>query len=450
MTEASTGSIPNARLFSLAISAFAVLAAEPLYLLVDTAVVGHLGTTALGALGIGATILSLVTLVGTFLEYGTTSRAARWFGAGRPEDGAVEGVQATWLAVIIGVVAVGLGELFAGPLCRALAGGSGPIASHAEAWLRIAIGGVPGILIVLAGNGWLRGVQDTRSPVLIVLAANAVSAIASPILVYPFGLGLVGSAVANLGAQIIASVLFVRALLHRRVALRPNRAVMSAQLVMGRDLFLRAAAFQAAFLTSAAVAARMGSAQLGAHQIALQLWEFSALLLDAFAIAAQSLIGAALGGGRRCASPDDGLAGRSLRRLGRPGLRRSDRRGRLRVAAGVHLVSGGDSSGPHPVALVRRHATGGRFGLRVGRRVARRWRCRLHAHAYRRRRPGRLRTARLGRAALALGDRRGLGRIDGLHCGAFGRRPDSYQELRLDRYRNATKISVIYLAQRFR
>jgi putative MATE family efflux protein len=297
VTETADGSIPSARVFSLAISAFAVLAAEPLYLLVDTAVVGHLGTTSLGALGIGATILSLITLVGTFLEYGTTSRAARWFGAGRDEDAVIEGVQATWLAVIIGLIAVGLGEIFAGPLCRALAGGSGPIASHAESWLRVAICGVPGILIVLAGNGWLRGVQDTRSPVLIVIAANAASAIASPILVYPLGLGLVGSALANLGAQIIASVLFVRALLHRRVPLRPDRAVISAQVLMGRDLFLRSAAFQAAFLTSAAVAARMGTAQLGAHQIALQLWEFSALLLDAFAIAAQSLIGAALGGG---------------------------------------------------------------------------------------------------------------------------------------------------------
>jgi putative MATE family efflux protein len=133
--------------------------------------------------------------------------------------------------------------------------------------------------------------------VVIVLIANGLSATASPILVYPLGLGLVGSAYANVGAQAIASVLFVRALLKAGVPLSPRWTVLRAQLVMGWDLFLRAAGFQAAFLTSAAAAARMGTAQLGAHQIALQLWEFSALLLDSFAIAAQALVGAALGSG---------------------------------------------------------------------------------------------------------------------------------------------------------
>ncbi|MCW2525974.1 MAG: family efflux transporter [Pseudonocardiales bacterium] len=281
----------------LAGSAFAVLAAEPLYLLVDTAVVGHLGAEPLAALGIGAALLGLITLLGTFLEYGTTARAARWFGAGRPKDAAIEGVQATWLALWVGLAAVAIGQAVARPLTHALAGGPGAVADEAELWFRVAVCGVPGVLIVLAGNGWLRGVQETRSPVIMVLIANGLSAAASPILVYPLGLGLVGSAYANVGAQAVASVLFVRALLRAGVPLRPSWTILRAQLVMGWDLFLRAAGFQAAFLTSAAVAARMGTAQLGAHQIALQLWEFSALLLDSFAIAAQALVGAALGSG---------------------------------------------------------------------------------------------------------------------------------------------------------
>ena len=156
---------------------------------------------------------------------------------------------------------------------------------------------MPGILVVLAGNGWMRGVQRTREPVVLVLVANAVSAVLSPLLVYPAGLGLDGSAWANLAAQALGGALFLGAL--RRAAtggLRPDVSVMRGQLVVGRDLLIRSIAFQVAFLTAAGVAARMGSAQIAAHQIGLQLWEFTALLLDSFAIAAQSLVGAALGG----------------------------------------------------------------------------------------------------------------------------------------------------------
>ena len=278
-------------------SAFIVLAAEPSFVLVDTAVVGHLGPLPLGALGIGGTLLSLVAMIGGFLDYGTTGRAARWYGAGRRDRAVAEGTTASVLALLLGAVAAGAGELFAGPLLRLLAGGSGPIASAAETWFRIAVLGVPGILLVLAGNGWMRGVQDTRRPVRIVLFANALSAAASPILVYPLGLGLAGSAVANVGAQAIGGALFIRAAHGERARWRPQWAVMRGQLAVGRELLLREAGFQAAFLTAAAVAARMGAAMVAAHQIGMELWEFTALLLDSFAIAAQSLVGAALGGG---------------------------------------------------------------------------------------------------------------------------------------------------------
>jgi putative MATE family efflux protein len=284
------------RLLGLAASAFVVLAAEPLYLLVDTAVVGHLGTVPLAGLGIGAALMALLTILGDFVEYGTTSRAARWFGAGRADAAVNEGVQATWLALGIGVLVVALGEAVAGPLTRLLAGGGGATQAAAESWFRIAIIGVPGVLAVLAGNGWMRGVQRTREPVRIVLIANALSAIASPLLVYPAGLGLEGSAIANVAAQVVGAGLFLRSLHRAAGGLRPDRSVMRAQVVVGRDLFLRSAAFQVAFLSGAAVASRIGTAQIAAHQIGMQLWEFTALLLDSFAIAAQSLIGAALGG----------------------------------------------------------------------------------------------------------------------------------------------------------
>jgi putative MATE family efflux protein len=284
------------RLLALTASAFVVLAAEPLFLLVDTAVVGHLGAKALAGLGVGAALMALLTIVGTFVEYGTTGRAARWFGAGQPEAAVNEGVQASWLALGIGVIVAGAGELLAHPLTLLLAGGSGATQHAAEQWFRIAVLGMPGVLVVLAGNGWMRGVQRTREPVWIVVGANALSAAISPILVYPVGLGLRGSAVANVVAQVLAGALFLLAVRRTAADLRPDWKIMRAQVTVGRDLIVRAAAFQVAFLTAAAVAARMGTAQIAAHQIGLQLWDFTALLLDSFAIAAQSLVGAALGG----------------------------------------------------------------------------------------------------------------------------------------------------------
>jgi putative MATE family efflux protein len=284
------------RLLSLAASAFVVLAAEPLYVLVDTAVVGHLGAVALAGLGIGAALLTLVVIVGTFVEYGTTGRSARAYGAGDLAAAVDEGVQASWIAVAVGAVVVVVGELFAHPLTKLLAGGEGVTQQAAESWFRIAVLGVPGILLVLAGNGWMRGVQETKAPVRIVLVANGISAVANPLLVFTAGYGLRGSAIANVGAQAIGAALFLRALYRRADGgLRPNPAVMREQAVVGRDLFLRSVGFQVAFLTAAAVAARMGTAQIAAHQIGLQLWEFTALLLDSFAIAAQSLVGFALG-----------------------------------------------------------------------------------------------------------------------------------------------------------
>lgn len=277
-----------------------VLAAEPLYVLVDTAVIGHLGRTPLASLALGGGVMSVAAWLGNVLAYGTTGRSARRFGAGQRASAVAEGVQASWLALAAGVAMALAAAVAAGPLCRALAGG-GPeaaaIAAGAERWLRVAALGAPGLLLAMAGNGWMRGVQETRRPVRYVIAASALSAVLCPVLVYPAGLGLVGSAIANATAQTIGGALFIRALVIEKVSLRPHPAVLRHQLSLSRDLLVRGAAFQACFLSAAAVAARFGAAALAAHQIALQLWMFCALALDAVAIAAQSLVGAALGAG---------------------------------------------------------------------------------------------------------------------------------------------------------
>ncbi|MGC4812346.1 MATE family efflux transporter [Micromonospora sp. DT228] len=312
MNHAATAHRPASprRIAALALPALVVLAAEPLYVLVDTAVVGHLGRVPLAALAVGGTVMTLTAWAGTVVAYGTTGRAARRFGAGDRAEAVAEGVQSSWLAFGVGLlIAIGM-QVGGGALARTLAGGPGDVADAAAHWLRIAALGAPGLLLAAAGNGWLRGVQDTRRPLFFVLGPNLLSALLCPLLVYPGGLGLVGSAVANVVAQTLCGALFAAALVAERVSLRPRPRVIRQQLVLSRDLLIRGLAFQASFLSATAVAARFGAAAVGAHQIALQLWFFTALVLDALAIAAQSLVGAALGAG------DDAGARALARRIG--------------------------------------------------------------------------------------------------------------------------------------
>ena len=289
------------RIAALALPALGVLAAEPIYLLFDIAVVGRLGVLPLAGLAIGGLILSVVSSQLTFLSYGTTARSARFYGAGDRTAAVGEGVQATWLALGLGLAIVAVVQVAAVPIVSAIAAG-GDIAAAALPWVRIAIAGVPAILISAAGNGWMRGVQDTMRPLRYVLIGFGASAVLCPLLVYGWlglpRLELAGSAVANLVGQWLAALLFCRALLVERVPLRLDLSVLRAQVVMGRDLVLRTMAFQACFISAAAVAARFGAAALAAHQVVLQLWNFLALVLDSLAIAAQSLVGAALGAGR--------------------------------------------------------------------------------------------------------------------------------------------------------
>ncbi len=308
-----------ARIATLTVSPLAVLIAPPLYLLLDLAVVGRLGGEQLAALGVGTLVLSIVSTQLTFLSYGTTARSARRFGSGDRPGAVVEGVQASWIAVAVGVPIVAVAYPCAPVVMRLLVGTSSPesaaVAEDAAGWLRIAMFGVPLILLSMAGNGWMRGVQDTRRPVVYVVVGLSLAAVLVVGLVHGVGpfprLGLDGSAVANVIGQGVTGVLFAVRVVReaRRVAVgaghgpgsrafAPDWSIIRAQLVMARDLIVRSLSFQICFVSAAAVAARFGVAQVAAHQLVLQLWEFMALFLDSVAIAAQALVGAALGAGR--------------------------------------------------------------------------------------------------------------------------------------------------------
>ncbi len=286
------------RILGLAIPALGVLAAEPLYLLLDAAVVGRLGALPLAGLAVGGLVLAQVSTQLTFFSYGATPRAARLHGAGRDDDAVGEGVSATWLAFGLGALIIAVMQLLCVPIL-ALIGGGGDITAEAVRWFRVAVLGVPFILVSMAGNGWMRGLQDTVRPLRYVVFGLGLSAVLCPLLVhgllgFPY-LGLVGSAVANVIGQTVAGALFVVALVRSGVPLRPSWPVMRAQLSLGRDLVLRSLAFQACFLSAAAVASRFGAASVAANQVVLHLWNLVSLTLDSLAIAAQTLVGAALG-----------------------------------------------------------------------------------------------------------------------------------------------------------
>lgn len=299
-TQPEFEDVGTAKILGLAWPALIVLAATPLYLLWDTAVVGRLGATSLAALATGAVVLSTVTTQLTFLSYGTTARAARHFGAGRTADAVYEGVQASWVALGVGAVLAAVVYFFSPAISLALSGDA-EVAAQATSWLKVTSLSVIPALFIMAGNGWLRGLSNTRLPLYFTLAGAIPMAVTVPLAVGRWG--LVGSAIANVAGELIIAAGFLGALVvywqrhgdHR--SWRPNGKVIRAQLVMGRDLIARSLSFQAAFLSAAAVAGRIGAPALAAHQILLQLWNLVSLLLDSVAIAAQALVGAALGAG---------------------------------------------------------------------------------------------------------------------------------------------------------
>jgi putative MATE family efflux protein len=284
----------------LAIPALGALAAEPLYILTDTAVVGHLGTPQLGGLAVAGTLLTIAFSLFNFLSYGTTAAVARATGAGRSEVGAQNAVQSLWLALGIGV-ALALAGLLGAPLLVGLMGPSASVRPSALLYLRIASLGMVPVMLGLVGVGYLRGLQDTVTPLRIALLANLANLVLEVVAIYGLGMGLAASAWATVFAQVGAAVVFCRHIArHARAAevgWRPDPATLRALVVIGRDLFLRTGSLLAALAVATAVASRLGTVPLAAHQVAFQLWSFLALSLDAVAIAAQAMVGRLLGGG---------------------------------------------------------------------------------------------------------------------------------------------------------
>lgn len=286
-------------ILGLAVPALGALIAEPAFLLVDTALVGHLGAEELAGVGIGIAVLSTVVGLLIFLAYGTTPAVARLLGAGDRPGAIRAGIDGVWLAVVAGAALL-VTAPFAHPVV-ALFGAASAVTEHAAVYLGISILGLPAMLIVLAATGLLRGLQDTRTPLVVATIGFAVNALLNVALIYGAGLGVAGSALGTVIAQWGMAAFFlwfaVREARRAGVPLGIRWADLGRTASTGGWLFVRTLSLRVALLATTAVATQAGTTTLASTQIAFTLFSTLAFALDALAIAGQAMVGKALGAG---------------------------------------------------------------------------------------------------------------------------------------------------------
>ncbi|WP_369211493.1 MATE family efflux transporter [Streptomyces flavofungini] len=303
MTQASAAPKADRRrhdreIVALAVPAFGALVAEPLFVLADSAIVGHLGTAQLAGLGVASALLTTAVSIFVFLAYATTAAVARRVGAGDLQAAIRQGMDGIWLALLLGAAVIAV-VLPTAPGLVGLFGASDTAAPYAVTYLRISSLGIPAMLVVLAATGVLRGLQDTRTPLYVAIGGFVANAALNLGLVYGADLGIAGSAWGTVMAQCGMAALYllvvVRGARRHGASLRPDAAGIRACAQAGAPLLVRTLSLRAILMIATAVAARLGDADVAAHQIILSLWSLMAFALDAIAIAGQAIIGRYLG-----------------------------------------------------------------------------------------------------------------------------------------------------------
>ena len=290
----------NRQIVRLAVPALGALIAEPLFLIVDGAMVGHLGVAPLAGLGIGSAVLQTVVGLMVFLAYSTTPAVARRYGAGERGRAVSVGIDGMWFALTIGAVLALVGVM-ATPLLVGVFGAAPDVAENARVYLSISMWGLPAMLVVFAATGLLRGMQDTVTPLWIAGLGFGVNALLNALFIYGVGWGIAGSAIGTVLAQwgMVGAYVVIATRLARQHAasLRPEAEGLRGTARSGGWLFVRTLSLRVAFLATVAVATGLGSAELAGWQIAFTIFSTAAFALDALAIAAQALVGKSLGAG---------------------------------------------------------------------------------------------------------------------------------------------------------
>lgn len=288
----------NREIIRLAVPALGALVAEPAFLMVDAALVGHLGTTPLAGLGIASAVLQTVVGLMIFLAYSTTPAVARRFGAGEHGDAVSVGIDGMWLALGLGALLAVIGSLLT-PAVIPLFGATPAVAVQAAAYLAPSMWGLPAMLVVYAATGLLRGMQDTVTPLWIAGIGFAANALLNWLFIYGFGWGIAGSAFGTVVAQwgmVGAYVLVIGRLARRHEAsVAPELAGIRGSARSGGWLFLRTVSLRVALLATVGVATAIGTRELAGWQVVFTIFSAAAFALDALAIAAQALIGKSLG-----------------------------------------------------------------------------------------------------------------------------------------------------------
>lgn len=286
------------RMFSLAIPTLGALLAQPLFVLTDTAMVGHLGNVQLAGLAVASTVITTVVALMVFLAYATTAAVARSVGAGDRRAALNIGVDGLWMAGLIGAAATVL--VFAvGPWLLEILGAQGEVVHHGSRYLYAAAPGIIGMLVVYAATGTLRGLSRVRE-VLVVAVGGAVTNVAlNAILIYGLGWGLAGSGagtavVETLMACVLVAILRSEAR-REQVSMLPTQQGLLRVGGAGWPLFIRTVSLRASMLVTVWAATSLGVVSLSAHQIVISVWFLLANALDAIAIAAQTLVGESLG-----------------------------------------------------------------------------------------------------------------------------------------------------------
>ncbi len=285
---------------ALAVPAFGALVAEPLFVMADSAIIGHLGTAQLAGLAVASALLTTAVSIFVFLAYATTGAVARRVGAGELSAAIRQGMDGIWLALILGAAVIAV-VLPTAPALIDLFGASDTAAPYAVTYLRISSFGIPAMLVVLAATGVLRGLQNTRTPLYVAIGGFVANAVLNVVLVYGAGLGIAGSAwgtvIAQCGMAAVYLVVVVRGARKHGASLRPDAAGIRASAQAGAPLLVRTLSLRAVLMIATAVAARLGDTEIAAHQIILSLWSLLAFAMDAIAIAGQAIIGRYLGAG---------------------------------------------------------------------------------------------------------------------------------------------------------
>ncbi len=319
----------NRDILRLAVPALGALIAEPLFLIVDAALVGHLGIEPLAGLGIASAVLQTIVGLMVFLAYSTTPAVARRFGAGDPSKAVSAGIDGMWLALGLGAILALVGFLTT-PFLVGLFGATPEVAAQAEIYLGISMWGLPAMLVVFAATGLLRGMQDTVTPLWIAGIGFGVNALLNWAFIYGLGWGIAGSAAGTVVAQwgMVAAYVAVIGRLARRheASVRPQREGVRGSARSGGWLFLRTVSLRIALLATVAVATTLGTEELAGWQVAFTIFSTAAFALDALAIAAQALIGKGLGRRGPAARPPRARPDRRLGRLVRDHRRRCHRR----------------------------------------------------------------------------------------------------------------------------